>query len=217
MLTTKVPMTTTTPNQTQTTGFTMTAIPVTVHKLATGQFAEAPYPTVRSSVQNPPPLENIPKDSVRQGTPSPNAGSTSENLFETRKDWSIPPTPASTSVPPVKTEAPPQVAAIPKAMVTPRQAAENCTWGPHCPICKTEEGHGEEYWDGNLQNTQRMQPQNIHQPQPQSYQHPQPQCPQPQNVQQNTQYPSPKTFSAPSHNCRTTGSHLMFLTDMWNR
>ena len=52
----------------------------------------------------------------------------------------------------MKTEAPSQVAAIPKVIVTPRQAAKNCTWGPHCPIYKNEEEHGEEDWDGNLQN-----------------------------------------------------------------
>ena len=84
---------------------------------------------------------------VRQGTPWPNAGSNSENLFETRQDWSIPPT----SVPTMKTEVPPQVAPIPKVMVAPRQAAKNCTWGPHCPICNNDEEHGEEDWDGNLQ------------------------------------------------------------------
>ena len=61
--------TATTATQTQTTGFTATAIPVTVHILATGQFSEAPCPTVRSSVQNPPPLEDIPKAPVRKDTP----------------------------------------------------------------------------------------------------------------------------------------------------
>ena len=157
MPTTTAPMTATTSIQTQTTGFTTTAIPVTKHKLAIGQFPEAPCPTVRSSVQNPPPLEDIPKAPVSQGTPWPNARSTSENLFETRKDLPIPPTPAPTSAPTMKTEAPPQVAAIPREMATPRQAAKNCTWGIHCPICQEQREH-EEGWDGNLQNTQRMQP-----------------------------------------------------------
>ena len=138
MSTTTAPMTATISTQTQTTGFTMTAIPVTVHKHATGQFPEVPYPTVKSSVQKPPALEDIPKDPNRQGAPWPNAGSTSENLFKTRKDWPIPPTLAPTSVPSVKTEAPPQVAAIPKGMVTPRQAAKDCTWGPHCLICEED-------------------------------------------------------------------------------
>ena len=81
------PTTATTSTQMQTTGFAATAIPVTMHKLATGQFAEASSPTARSmngghpSVQNPPPLEDIPKASDRQGTPWPNVESTSENLF----------------------------------------------------------------------------------------------------------------------------------------
>ena len=74
-----------------------------MHKLATGQFAEASNPIARPqngghpSVQNPPPLEDIPKAPVGQGTPWPNTQSTSENLFETQKDWPIPPAPVPTS------------------------------------------------------------------------------------------------------------------------
>ena len=111
MPTTTAPTTATTSTQTQITGFTATAITVTMHKLATGQFAEASSPTARPqngghpSVQNPPPLEDIPKAPIRQGTPWPNAGSTSGNLFETQKDWAIPPTQVPTSVPTLKTEA----------------------------------------------------------------------------------------------------------------
>ena len=103
----------------QTTGFTATTIPVTMHKFATRQFAEAFSPRTRPqngghpSVQNPPPLEDIPKAPARQGTPWPNAQPTTENLFETQKDWSILPAPVPTSAPTMKTEAPPQVAAIP--------------------------------------------------------------------------------------------------------
>ena len=65
----------TTSNQMQTTGSATTAMLVTVHKLATGQFAEAFCPTARPqngghpSVQNPPPLEDIPKAPIRQGIP----------------------------------------------------------------------------------------------------------------------------------------------------
>ena len=69
MPTTTALMTATTSTQTQTTGFTATVIPVTVHKLATGQFPEAPKSTVRSSVQSHPPLEDIPKTPIGQGTP----------------------------------------------------------------------------------------------------------------------------------------------------
>ena len=89
MPTTTALMTATTSTQMQTTGFTTTAIPVTMHELAAGQFAETSNPIARPqnrglpSVQIPPPLEDTPKTLVRQGTPWPNAGSTSENLFET--------------------------------------------------------------------------------------------------------------------------------------
>ena len=65
-----------------------------VYKLATEQFAKVPYLTARPQNEghpsthnsNPPPLADIPSVPVRQGTPWPNAGSASENLFETRKD-----------------------------------------------------------------------------------------------------------------------------------
>ena len=89
--------------------------------MAMGKSAEVPYPAARPqnqghpSVQssNPPPLEDILNTPVRQGTPWPSMGSASKNLFETRKDWPIPPTPAPIPAPTVKTEAPPQVAVIP--------------------------------------------------------------------------------------------------------
>ena len=119
MPTTAAAVTATTSTQTQTTGFATTAILLTMHKLATGQFAEASSPIARpqngghTSVQNPPPLEDIPKAPVRQSTPWPNAESTSENLFEIQEDWLIAPAPVPASAPTVKTEAPPQVAAIP--------------------------------------------------------------------------------------------------------
>ena len=86
---------------------------MTVYKLAMGQFAEVPHPTTRSLNDNPPPLEDIPSAPFRQGTPWPNAGSASENLFETRKDWPIPPTPVPTPAPTIKTEEQPKTAAIP--------------------------------------------------------------------------------------------------------
>ena len=41
-----------------------------------------------TSSNDPPPLENIP---THAGTPWPRVGSMSGNLFELRKDWSIPP------------------------------------------------------------------------------------------------------------------------------
>ena len=157
------------------------SILVMVYKLAIGQFAEVPHPTTRSLNDNinPPPLENIPSALVRQGTPCPNTGSVSENLFKTRKDWSIPSTPVPTPASIIKTEEQPKIVAIPNAMVMAKQATEKYSWGPQCPICKNEEEH-EEDWDSDMQNQPRMCPQNFQcpQPQPKSFQ-----CPQPQNSQ----------------------------------
>ena len=71
-------------------------------------------------------------------------------------------------------------------MVMPKQVAEKCSWGLHCPICKNEEEH-EEDWDGNRQKEQpRMCPQNTQHPQSQNTQHPQP---------QNSQHP--QSFDVP--------------------
>ena len=173
---------------------TIESILVMVYKLVMGKFAEVPYPTARPqneghpSIQssNPPLLEDIPNAPVRQGTPWPSTGSASENLFDTRKDWPIPPTPAPTPALTVKTEAPPQVAVIPCVTVMPKQVTEKCLWGLHCPICKNEE-EDEEDWDDNRQKEQpRMHPQNTQHPKPQNVQHPQP---------QNTQHP--QSFDVP--------------------
>ena len=115
-----------------------------IYKLAIGQFVEIPCPTTRpqneelSQNSNPPTLEGIPSAPIRQGTPWSNAWSASENLFETRKIWPIPPTADHTPAPTIKMENPPQVVAIPHAMVILKQVAEKCTWGPHCPICKNK-------------------------------------------------------------------------------
>ena len=61
--------------------------------LAKGFFQENPPQGGSSADNNPPQLENIP---ARVGNPWPKTGSTSENLFKSRKDWPIPPTPTST-------------------------------------------------------------------------------------------------------------------------
>ena len=149
------PTVATTSSQMPVTRSAATSIPVTVYKLATGQFAEVPYQTERpqdeghssTQISNPSPLEDIPSVPVRQGIPWPNAGL--ENLFETRKDWPILPTPAPTPI--MKTETPPQIAVIPQVIVTPKQVTDKCSWGLHCPICNDEEGH-EEDWDGYRQS-----------------------------------------------------------------
>ena len=103
---------------------TVESIPVSIHKLAMGQFAKVPCPTTRSISDNPLPLEDIVSALVRQGIPWPNAGMASENLFKTRKDWSIPPTPVPTPAPSLKTEEQPNITAIPHAMTMPKQTTE---------------------------------------------------------------------------------------------
>ena len=128
------------------------SIPVTIHKLATGQFVKVPCPTTRSINDNLKPLEDIPSAPVRQGTLWTNAGLASENLFKTRKDWPIPPSPVPTPAPTTKTEEQPKISAIPHAMTMPKQATEKCSWGLHCPICENKEEHGEDDLDGDLQN-----------------------------------------------------------------
>ena len=92
------------------------SILVTVYNLTTGQFAEVPYPTEKKKGRpqndenpsihnsNPQSHEDINNAPVRQDTLWPSTGSASENVFETRKDWPVPPTPAPT----VKTEVPPK-------------------------------------------------------------------------------------------------------------
>ena len=94
------------------------------------------YQTPKWRIQ-PCTTEDKPSAPVRQGTPWPNAGLASENLFETRKDWPILPIPVPTPAPGIKTEEPPQVAAIPSAMVMPKQATEKWSWGLHCPFART--------------------------------------------------------------------------------
>ena len=185
---------------------TAESILVTIYKLAMGQFAKVPCPTTRSISNNPPPLEDIPSDPVRQCTPWPNAGLASESLFETRKDWPIPPTPVHTPVPTIKTNEQPKIAAISHAMTMPKQVTEKCSWGLHCTICENEEEHGEEDWGGNLQNQPRMHPQDL---QALTTQNPQPQnlqCPQPRTLQhpqsQSSQHAEKQNFqhSQPQNN-----------------
>ena len=208
---------------------TAQSILVTLHKLAMGQFVEVPHPAPRSINDNPLPLKDIPSAPVRQGTPWPNADSASENLFETMKDWPIPPTPVSTHTPTIQTEEQPKAAAIPHAMAMPKQATEKCSWGLHCHICKNEEEYREEDWDSDLQNQPRMCPQNL---QPQTAQNPQLQniqCLQPQTLQypqpqssqhaekQNFQQPQPQPQSFQCLQPQNNKNHLMYQTAITNR
>ena len=65
------PMVVTVSTQTPMVRSTTESIPVTIYKLAMGQFTEVLHPTTRSLNDNPPPLEDIPSVPVRQGTPWP--------------------------------------------------------------------------------------------------------------------------------------------------
>ena len=94
----------------------------------------------QTSDSNPPLLKNIP---THAGTPWPEAGKMSGNLFKLSKDWLIPS--AITSNLPIKIEPHTQEQATPSATTAPK--AERCGWGPNCPICK----NNEEDWDGDHQ------------------------------------------------------------------
>ena len=160
------------------------SIPVTVYNLAKGKFDRVPYQTERPilrqtlpfSIPTLPSLEHIPNAptfQVREGTPWPHTVPASKNLFETRADWPIPPLPAPTVKAPTptmkaeRTEVPPCTAAILDAMVMPKQSnrliEEKCTWEPNCQICKREEEHGNEDWNGDWQRNFHH-PQNIQHP-----------------------------------------------------
>ena len=168
--------------------------------LKKGKLQGNPPQGSSSADNSPPPLEDVP---TWAGTPWPRAGSTSENLFESRKDWPIPPTP--TSNPTIKVEAQPHKVAISHAAMAPKQI-EKCGWGPNCPICKIIE----EDWDGNLQGQQLqcpqqnilcIQTQGIHQPPQKNFQ-----CPQVQNLQQPQNFQHSQSFDMPD--CYAEQIHL---------
>ena len=121
-------------------------ISITMRNLVKEKF-QWNQPQGGSSADNTPPFENIP---TRAGTPWPRAGSMSEKLFESRKDWPIPPAPTSTTT--IKVKPQPHEAAIPHTAMIPKQI-EKCGWGPNCPICKNIE----EDCNGDLQNQQLPQ------------------------------------------------------------
>ena len=118
-----------TPKASNMTMQTPKTIPITMINLEKGKL-QGNSPQGGSSAGNPSPLEDIP---TQAGTPWPRAGSASGSLFESRKDWPIPPT--ATSTPTIKVETEPHEAAIPHAAMTPKQI-EKCGWGTNCPICK---------------------------------------------------------------------------------
>ena len=77
-------------------------LPITMMNLAKGKFQETPLQGSFPANNNPPPLKDIP---ARAGTLWPETEPLSENLFESRKDWPIPP--VLTSTPIIKVEAQP--------------------------------------------------------------------------------------------------------------
>ena len=114
----------------------------------------------------------------------------SGNLFETRKDWLIPPNYnndnnlnaaiATSSTSPIKIEPKPE------EQPTNSLMAEKSRWEPNCLFCKNIEGD----WDGDHQKQLQQQPQ----PQVQM---PQTQCPQALNYHK-PQKPNPKTDHVPN-------------------
>ena len=138
--------------QTSTARSTAESVPVTVYKLATGQFAEVPNQKTRPQNEgsNPPPLEYIPHAPPRQSTPWPNSGSTFENLLETRKDWLIPPS-QQQHLPQPSNRRSSQSCSHPPCHVNAQADHREMLMGPHWPICKNEEEHKED-WYGNMQN-----------------------------------------------------------------
>ena len=175
---------------------TAESIPVTVYKLAKGHFAEVPHPTTRSLNDNtsPPLLEDIPSTPVRQGTPGLMQDQPQRIYLRPRRTGQFPLLQSPHLLPTIKTEEPPKIAAIPHAMVMPKQTTEICSWGLHCPIYKNEEEH-EEDWDGDLQNQPRMHPKTFSTPS----------CRMPSVL-------SHKAFSAPNHRAINPLSHRTFST-----
>ena len=108
------------------------------------QFSNAPTnikPQVQEGIDNrPPPLEDAP---VCKSTAWPDAGKISENLFEERKDWLLPPnylnndnkdmTGITSPKPPIKEE--PKI----EEQSFTSLRTDKCGWGPNCPLCKNQE------------------------------------------------------------------------------
>ena len=112
---------------------------------------ESQQPTTLEN--NPSPLEDAP---VHAGTPRPGAGKMSDNPFEIRKDWAVPPsTNASTNI--IIKSNPPTIKQNPRSKPAKASSTatrqERCGWGLNCPICKIVE----EDWDRDHQK-QLQQP-----------------------------------------------------------
>ena len=107
-----------------------------VYKLKTGQFAENPCLTTRPQIKAPtlhhwktcpvPQLDRVPLGQMH-GQPQ---------RTYLRPERPSPPAPVPTLAPTIKTEEPPQVAAILHAMVMPKQATEKCSWNHIAPFAR---------------------------------------------------------------------------------
>ena len=197
------PMVVTVSTQTPMVRSTAQSIPVTINKLATGQFADILHPTTRSINDNPSPLEDIPSAQCRFSI---------RDLFKTRKDWSIPLNPVPTPTPPSKQKNNPKLQQSPMPGQCSNKS-QKMLMGTTLPHLQKQKEHREEDWDGDLQNQPRMcpqilQPEIAQNPHPQNLQHPQPQTlqhPPPQSSQhaekQNFQHPqlqnNQKSFEVP--------------------
>ena len=115
-------------------------------------------------------LHHSKKFPVCTGTPWPETGMISGNLFELRKDWPVPPTnntaTATISKPPIKIE--PQPQEQPTASTTAPPKAEQCRWELNCPIYQNIE----EDWDGDHQKQFQQSSPQSQQPQTQGLQCP---------------------------------------------
>ena len=107
-----------------------------------------PLPEAPPKPKNDAPLPSIP---VPESTPWPGTGKMSGNLFEDR-NWLLPPNYLDNSKE-NKTENEPKVTTSitsPKPPIkeeeskTSEQSTEKCSWGPHCPFCKSQEQMGEQ-------------------------------------------------------------------------
>ena len=134
-----------------------TSIPVTVYNLLQGKFEGIPYPTGKPQEEEGPSAPSCnnsqekqqPEAAVtataplnREDPPWPNTMPTSTKLFDARASWPIPPTEGPTVIKTKEVEKkfPPRLASIPYTLVpnkpqSNKPAEEECSWGPHCPIC----------------------------------------------------------------------------------
>ena len=157
--------------QTPVTKSAATSIPVTVYNLAKGKFKGIPYPTGRPIVEENPSAPTTVHHNLKlypmaqhSGSEKTLLGLTHTSLYESvQRQGRLDNSPYTPAVKVEKSEVPPRVAVIPRAMVLPkpqnnRPAEEKCTWEPYCPICKEEEEEGTEQWKSDRKENQKRKP-----------------------------------------------------------